>query len=276
MLFSDRAIAVSAGFVVVLSAASDIPATRFLGQAPGGLNATGDSDLENYYNMIDAMQRQRLMPAILRFYDVIGYQKWPDMWDRIREEIEIVFPPLWNINELDESQKNQLELANVMQAWEAGLMPDEKAIEEINLKKIFSTDLDSKDIDLLKGMQDDSGFYDSPDDNNSTYSKPVASKVGFNGEGQGKGVGAEAKPAVAPIKASEPKKLSLPKIGNKKVKNSVSDPTIYDLEQVLIGMKIEQEHNDLTLGDPVKIAEIVKAHLEEDKDYYTKLEKAGL
>ena len=38
-------------FVQILSAASDIPATRFLGQAPGGLNATGESDLENYYKL---------------------------------------------------------------------------------------------------------------------------------------------------------------------------------------------------------------------------------
>jgi phage-related protein (TIGR01555 family) len=33
-------------YLQVLSAASDIPATRFLGQAPGGLNATGESDLD--------------------------------------------------------------------------------------------------------------------------------------------------------------------------------------------------------------------------------------
>lgn len=40
----------------------DILATRFLGQAPGGLNATGESDLQNYYNMIDAFQRLVIGP----------------------------------------------------------------------------------------------------------------------------------------------------------------------------------------------------------------------
>ena len=64
--------------------------------------------------------------------------------------------------------------------------------------------------------------------------------------------------------------------GKAKIGNAVDDPVIYDPEQVMIGMKVEMEHNDLTLGDPVKIAEIVKAHLDEAKDYYSKLEDAGL
>jgi len=60
------------------------------------------------------------------------------------------------------------------------------------------------------------------------------------------------------------------------IHNMVSAPVIYNPEQVMAGMKVEFEHNDLTQGDPVKIAEIVKAHLDEDPEYYTKLEKAGL
>ena len=146
-------------FLQVISAASDIPATRFIGQAPGGLNATGVSDLENYYNMEDAYQRQRITPNILKLYDVIGYQKWPGLWQKERLKLEIVWPPLWNIKELEEAQKNQIELDNMFKAWEAGLMSDEKAIEELNIKKIFSVDLDEKDIDVQKSAEDNAEFY---------------------------------------------------------------------------------------------------------------------
>jgi len=263
-------------FLQVLSAASDIPATRFLGQAPGGLNATGESDLENYYNMIDALQRKRIEPAIRKFYDVIGYHKWPDMWYQVRKKMEIKFPPLWNINELEEAQKNQIEIANVFQAWEAGIMPDEKLVEELNLKQVFSVDLEEKDIDLMKGMEADSSFYGDQGSDNpfSSSQQPVG---GSNGGSQGKGVAQKPEAAVEPLKAPAMKKPPLPKIGNKKkVKNAKTDPTAYNPEQVMLGMKVEMEHNDLTQGDPVQIAEIVKAHLDEDAEYYTKLDKAGL
>jgi phage-related protein (TIGR01555 family) len=36
-------------FLQIVSGAADIPATRLLGQSPAGMNATGESDLRNYY-----------------------------------------------------------------------------------------------------------------------------------------------------------------------------------------------------------------------------------
>jgi len=44
-------------------------------------------------------------------------------------------------------------------------------------------------------------------------------------------------------------------------------------KQVKMGMEKEKEHDDLTKGDPKKIKMIVDAHLKEDPEYYTKLEK---
>ena len=45
------------------------------------------------------------------------------------------------------------------------------------------------------------------------------------------------------------------------------------LEQAMAGMKEELEHTDVTGGDPVETAKIVAAHLKEDVQYYSKLEK---
>ena len=41
-----------------------------------------------------------------------------------------------------------------------------------------------------------------------------------------------------------------------------------------MGMKEEREHDDVTGGDPAKVAQIVSAHLKEDPKYYTKLNAA--
>lgn len=50
----------------IVSGAADIPATRFLGQSPAGMNSTGDSDLQNYDLMISAKQGVDLTPRMDR------------------------------------------------------------------------------------------------------------------------------------------------------------------------------------------------------------------
>lgn len=52
------------GFMQLVSGASDIPMTRLLGQSPGGLNASGESDLRNYYDRISSNQELVLQPAL--------------------------------------------------------------------------------------------------------------------------------------------------------------------------------------------------------------------
>lgn len=87
-------------YLQVLSAAWDIPATRYIGQAPGGLNATGDSDLENYYNQIESKQRQRLRPQLMKLLDVL----LPSVFGRGRVDmtgIDVIFEPLWNLSETE-------------------------------------------------------------------------------------------------------------------------------------------------------------------------------
>ncbi len=49
-----------------------------------------------------------------------------------------------------------------------------------------------------------------------------------------------------------------------------------DLDEFCDGMFDEEEHKDVTGGDPVKTAKIVLAHLKEYPDYYTRLKKVGL
>lgn len=52
------------GFMQLTAGASDIPMTRLLGQSPGGLNASGESDLRNYYDRISSNQELVLQPSL--------------------------------------------------------------------------------------------------------------------------------------------------------------------------------------------------------------------
>lgn len=106
-------------FLQVLSAASDIPATRFIGQAPGGLNATGTSDLENYYNAIDSFQVQRIKPQLLKLLRVL----YPSVTGQpLPDGVDIDFPPLWNLSEKEAADIRQIDANVIVALVDGGLI----------------------------------------------------------------------------------------------------------------------------------------------------------
>jgi phage-related protein (TIGR01555 family) len=231
-------------FIQVLSAASDIPATRFIGQAPGGLNATGESDLENYYNMLDSYQLLRIEPALRRTYDMIGYNMFSKEWPAAREKLTFKFPPLWNLSEKEEAERAALVIDNAIKVRDnTNAMTDEKFIDELNLKNVFSIQLDQTDISNIKD-------------------------TGLGGEKE-----------LPPANPEE----EIKKLRNVYIKNADSisllikaaggDPERIDREQFVKGLSVEQEHFNTTHGDEVAMAKIVLDHLAEDPDYYIKLDQ---
>lgn len=78
-------------FLQIVSGAADIPATRLLGQSPAGMNATGESDLRNYYDRLTAMQELEMTPAMARLDEALirsalgsrppdVYYDWAPLW----------------------------------------------------------------------------------------------------------------------------------------------------------------------------------------------------
>ena len=265
-------------FIQILSAASDIPATRFIGQAPGGLNATGESDLENYYNVIDAYQRQRIEPAIRKIHDVIGYQMFPESWHKVRENYTIKFPPMWNASELEEAQAATARLDNVLKLYENNLISEDKVLEEINAKNCLSVNLDATDISVLEEAGVLGTDVNPQDEIDKLKGKSQAQvPATFKTKPQ---PGAAKAPAPEPMAKQEIKEPSVPvaKEQEGKTEEEPKDPkqisnTLeeFDPEQIAMGMNIEQEHFETAEGDEATIAGIVMDHLREDPEYYSKL-----
>ena len=141
-------------YLQTLSAASDIPASRFLGQAPGGLNATGDGDLENYYNGIAAYQETNLDPKYEKIFDILGRSVLgKDRWEAIRPNCEIEFESLWNLKGTEKAQVDQAYVNMLRDLKNDGIIPAEKVIEEINNKKIFQTELSEDEIPEIETIE---------------------------------------------------------------------------------------------------------------------------
>ena len=122
-------------FLQIVAGAADIPATRLLGQSPAGMNATGESDLRNYYDRLSAMQELEMTPAMalldeclirsaLGTRDKDIHYNWAPLWGMSEKEKADVFktkadaaraiagtgtsPPLMPIEALSDALVNEL------------------------------------------------------------------------------------------------------------------------------------------------------------------------
>jgi phage-related protein (TIGR01555 family) len=107
-------------YLQIASGAADIPATRLLGQTPGGLQSTGESDLRNYYDRISAGQNLSLRPALYRLDEAI-----------IRSalgarppEVHYLWAPLWQIPEKERAEIAESKAKTTKLYAETGLLPD--------------------------------------------------------------------------------------------------------------------------------------------------------
>jgi len=55
----------------MLSAVSNIPATKLFGRSPDGMNTTGHSDMENWYSYVDGIRNPQIKPNLQILLDVI-------------------------------------------------------------------------------------------------------------------------------------------------------------------------------------------------------------
>lgn len=127
----------------ILASALDVPVTRFLGISNSGLTQSSDGDLENYYNMLQGYQASHIVPRLESIYRMIYHSIWGE--DQEYEALQIQFPPLWNLSEKEQEEKNKNILSNIMSCVAAGIMSIGEAQKEINSQHIFSFDLGGGD-----------------------------------------------------------------------------------------------------------------------------------
>ncbi len=111
-----------------LSGACDVPLTRLFGQSPAGMNSTGDSDLRNYYDAINAQQNARLREGVATIYDV-SYRSL--FGEELPDGFEFSFNPLWQLSELEKAQVAQTTIAAVDTALQSGVIDAPIAAREL-------------------------------------------------------------------------------------------------------------------------------------------------
>lgn len=119
-------------FCQLLSAASDIPATRFLGQAPSGLNATGESDTRNYYDMIDSMRNIKIANAERQIIDFIGASLYGwNRWYEMSKDLQITYPSLWSMNASEQAGIDKTYCDIITALAKDGIITQDTALEQL-------------------------------------------------------------------------------------------------------------------------------------------------
>lgn len=105
----------------LVSGAADIPATRLIGQSPAGMNATGDSDTRNYYDMLASEQESGLTPVLAPL------DEWLIMSATGSRDPSVFYEwnPLWQMTPKEKAERDKLVGETAKIYADMGAVPDE-------------------------------------------------------------------------------------------------------------------------------------------------------
>ena len=110
-----------------LCAKTHIPMTRLFGRSPAGMNATGESDLKNYYEYIDTLRNSRLRQILEQLLPVL----YMSTWGEIPQGLEINFPPLWTPTARELAEITEKKARAIRDIFQAGLIAADTAQKEL-------------------------------------------------------------------------------------------------------------------------------------------------
>lgn len=112
-----------------LCGASHYPMTKLFGRSPAGMNATGESDLKNYYDYVDTLRESKLRPILDKILPVVARSAGIEKLD-----LDVTFPPLWTPTASETATIAKEKTDVIIAAFQAGLLDADVAMRE--LKKL--------------------------------------------------------------------------------------------------------------------------------------------
>lgn len=157
-----------------LSALTSIPQTILFGRSPAGMNATGDADLENWYNYLERIQK-RMVKKNLRYLLSVIFQAGVRTGE-VDEvpKIKVEFNPLWSLSDTEQADLDQKRAqTQFTRAQTAQLYIDKQVIDpsEVRAKLADSEEFDVEN--MLDEYDDEDLFPDEPAEGD-----PVSGDVG--------------------------------------------------------------------------------------------------
>ena len=117
-------------FMLDMAGAAEIPAVKLFGRSPAGMNATGESDLKNYYESIAQLQERLLRPALENLLPVLALSAW----GFLPEDTGFVFNSIAAESPAETAALVDRLSSSVIEAFKAGLLTKEEALSELRAR----------------------------------------------------------------------------------------------------------------------------------------------
>jgi phage-related protein (TIGR01555 family) len=118
-----------------LAAAARLPVSLLMGQAPAGMNATGESDTRFFYDQVRAAQ-EALKAKIERLVKIMNADE--------STKVSVEFPALWQMTDREKAELRRMEAeTDRIYLQEGVLLPEEVAIKRFTAEE-FKIDVTSR------------------------------------------------------------------------------------------------------------------------------------
>lgn len=168
------------------------PLTKFLGISPGGMNATGESDENNWNEYVLSQCEKQLRKPVKRLLELIQY----DLFGEVDEKIDFIFRVQSSNDEVKEINNNKIKADTYVQLTTAGIIsPEEarKALAEDEKSGFNSIDVDAvpevsetgnEDLFSDIGLDWDPFAYDKKDFDESKVHRKANGQFGSGGSNE--------------------------------------------------------------------------------------------
>jgi len=146
-------------FMMDVAGAAETPVTKLFGRSPAGMNATGESDMQNYYDTIEEKQEAELRPVYdkilpIMFISTLG--GIPDDWD-------YEFNPIRRPRDDEMADLASKNTDSVTKAFQAGMVSQRTTLKELRQQSEMTgmwSNITDEDIEKADDsvMQPDEGM----------------------------------------------------------------------------------------------------------------------
>ena len=140
-------------FMLDVSGACGIPVTLLFGRSPAGMDATGESDLQNYYDMIGQKQETYLRPILEKLLPV----EFMSEFGQIPDDINFQFNSPRSMSESQSADMVDKKVTAIVAAFSSGLLPQKiglKELQEIGRHTDMFTNIKDEDLELADEIPD--------------------------------------------------------------------------------------------------------------------------
>lgn len=173
-------------FMLDVAGAAEIPVTRLFGRSPAGFNATGESDMKSYYDMICQKQVSQLEPALDKLFPIMCMSEF----GYIPEDLDYKFNPIAEPGEDELADIVDKKSNSIINVFNSGLISQKTALRELKeMSKTTGmfTNITDEDINNADDETDPMGDIPPEEENEETeFTMPSMDSLMFDG-GEGSG-----------------------------------------------------------------------------------------